>query len=115
MIGRIMKKTIFALATVIGFAGHAQAATLSSVTCSLDTIVLTFDQTIVASDVTKIEIGETSTAKLKYEISTSSAVSGATLTLTNDTAAKKQIRKVSPFKAHIYATGNASGVAKCNG
>ena len=109
-----MKKTLLAISLVFGFAGTANAASLSSVTCSLDTIVLTFDQSISASDVSKVEIGETNTAKLKYAIATASAVSGSTLTLTNDTAAKAQIRKVLPFKAHIYATGNASGVAKCN-
>lgn len=110
-----MKKQILAIMIATGMTGAAQAASLSSVTCSLDTIVLTFDGAISAGDVTKVEIGETSTAKLKYEISTASAVNGSTLTLTNDATAKTQIRKVLPYKAHIYATGNASGVAKCNG
>ena len=110
-----MKKTLLAISLVFGFVGTANAASLSSVTCSLDTIVLTFDQSISASDVSKVEIGETSTAKLKYALSTASAVSGSNLTLTNGAAAKTQIRKVLPYKAHIYATGDASGVAKCNG
>lgn len=110
-----MKKILTAIVFGLGMSSTAQAASLSSVTCSLDTIVLTFDAAISSGDVTKVEIGETSTAKLKYEISTASAVSGSTLTLTNDATAKTQIRKVLPYKAHIYATGDASGVAKCNG
>lgn len=94
---------------------QANAATLSSVTCSLNSIVLTFDASITADDVTMVEIGETTTPKLKYELDLlPGSISGAELTLTTDATAKADIRKVSPYKAHIFVTGDASGTQKCN-
>ena len=93
----------------------ASAASLSSVDCSLNSIVLTFDGNISSGDVTKVEVGETATAKIKYELNLlPGSVSGATLTLSPDAAAKTELRKVSPYKAHIYASGDASGTQKCN-
>lgn len=93
----------------------ASAASLSSVDCSLNSIVLTFDGNISSGDVTKVEVGETATAKIKYELNLlPGIVSGATLTLSPDAATKTELRKVSPYKAHIYASGNASGTQKCN-
>lgn len=111
-----IKAKTLALAALTALAiTPATAANLSSVTCSLNSIVLTFDQSISADDVTLVEIGETSTAKLKYELDLlPGSISGAVLTLTTDATAQSEIRKVSPYKAHVFVTGDASGTQKCN-
>ena len=111
-----IKSTITAISLLmVAPTFSAQAATLSSVTCSLTSLVLTFDSALSAGDVTAIEIGETSTPKIKYELDLlPGTISGTTLTLTPDATAKAEIRKVSPYKAHIFATGTASGTQKCN-
>lgn len=55
-----------------------------------------------------LEVGETATAKIKYESKLlPSGVSGATLALSSGTATKTELRKVSPDKTHIYATDDA--------
>ena len=93
----------------------AQATSLQSALCSPDALVLTFNAPLSDGDVTRVEIGDTAEARLKYELDLlPGVISGSVLTLTPNTEAQLDIRKVSPFKAHIFATGSASGTVKCN-
>ena len=112
-----LKLTAFAFAAALALPTAGQANSLTSVTCSLSNITLNFTSAVTSGDVTKVEIGETSNAKLKYELDllSSATISGSSVSMNTDAAAKTQIKKVLPFKAHIYATGTANGVAKCNG
>lgn len=105
----------FTAALAVPTAGHANS--LTSVTCSLTNVTLNFTSAVSSGDVTKVEIGEGTNAKLKYELDvlSSATISGSSVSMNLDTAAKSQMKKVLPFKAHIYATGTANGVQKCNG
>ena len=93
----------------------AQGTSLQSALCSPDALVLTFNAPLSDGAVTRVEIGDTAEARLKYELDLLPGdISGSVLTLTPNTQAQLDIRKVSPFKAHIFATGSASGTVKCN-
>jgi hypothetical protein len=92
----------------------AYAASLSSVECSASQLVLTFDASVASGDVTAIEIGEGDSPRFKYELNLSGTASGSTLTYTVDDTALGQMGKVAPHKAYIFATGTASGSAKCS-
>ncbi|HAT08909.1 MAG TPA: hypothetical protein DCS39_06615 [Rhodobiaceae bacterium] len=93
----------------------AKASSLQSALCSPDKLVLSFSAPLSDGDITSVGIGETADAKLKYELDLlPGAILGSLLTLTPDTEAQMDIRKVSPFKAYIFVTGSASGTVKCN-
>ena len=112
-----MKKFLIVSAIGLFSAMPAHAASVSSVDCSSSEIAVTFDGSVATSDVTKLEIGKGSTPRVKYELDivSTAAASGATiLTYTVSDAALTNMGKVSPQKAYIFATGNASGAAGCN-
>ncbi|MBL70901.1 MAG: hypothetical protein CML95_05065 [Rhodobiaceae bacterium] len=108
-------KILTLAALILTSISTVKAASLQSALCSPDTLVLTFNAPLSDGDITSVGIGETAEAKLKYELDLLPGVMlGSVLTLTPDTEAQLDIRKVSPFKAYIFVTGSASGTVKCN-
>ena len=108
-------KILTLAALILTSTSTVKAASLQSALCSPDALVLTFNAPISDGEVTSVEIGDTAEARLKYELDLlPGVISGSVLTLTPNTEAQLDIRKVSPFKAYIFVTGSASGTVKCN-
>ena len=112
-----MKKQFLVLAAASLMATGANAANVSSVSCSLSSIAIEFDANINSGDVTSVVVQAGENARVSYELNAilPGSVSGSTLTLTTNTDTQNELKKVPPWSAYIKVGGtNIDSGAACD-
>lgn len=106
-----MKKQLALLTAATFFAAgatSANAANVSSVSCSLSSVVISFDSAIASGDITKVAVQAGANAKVSYDLSANlpGSVSGNDLTLTTTSDTQNELKRIPPWKAYIKVEGN---------
>lgn len=103
-----MKKIILSLILLGVQTGTVYAANVTSVSCSLNSVVIDFDAAISSGDVTNVSIQSGENAKVSYDLNDTlpgSLSPNTRLTLSPSGDSQDNMKRIPPWKAYIKVNG----------